>query len=152
MSDSTSDAEELQAVSVLIPDLLRRILPLAEDMRGDDALHAAVSARGSHSLLAPSDGANSCTDAREQAAEDLCDLVASPSSAQVAVRCMAFQILVEVAGHALSSTQNRVAELCMGTLANITCHKKLAEEVRMFRSSTFTQPKYSVSNILHLLH
>lgn len=130
MVDTDSDLEELQAVSVLIPDLLRRILPVQSEKHGhgktfasdNDALDASASEL-------PLNLADEPTAAREEAAEELCDLVVSESYAQVAVHCMAFQILAKIAIHAVDSSQHRVAELCLSTLANITCHKKLAEQV-----------------------
>ena len=133
MSDTDSSDYEFQYISELVPDLLRRILPVQptdHHRRNPEVLHAPChnGVRGAAVSLEVAETA-AAVETREQAAEDLCDFVATRSYAQIAVRCMAFQILAEVAIHDMNSGHHRMAELCVGALANITCHEQLAEQV-----------------------
>ena len=129
MSDSSD--YEFQYISELVPDLLRRILPTQstdQHRHIAESLHAPCQ-NGVNGAAVSSAETAAAVETREQAAEDLCDFVATQSYAQIAVRCMAFQILAEVALHDLNSGHDRMAELCVGALANITCHEQLAEQV-----------------------
>lgn len=141
MSDTDSSDNEFQCISELVPDLLRRILPVQtidHSRRNPEILHAPChnGVRGAAVSLEVAEAA-AAVETREQAAEELCDFVATRSYAQIAVRCMAFQILAEVAIHDLNSGHHRMAELCVGALANITCHEQLAEQV--LNVAPFTQ-------------
>ena len=142
MSSSDSEFDRLQAMAEIIPDYLRRILPRArpsQDVPQHTTLHAAAECASTTpaTLSHQADSITEGLEAREEAAEDLCDLVASASYAQIAVRCMAFQMLAVVAMEALDTGQYRLAELCMAALANLTCHEKLAEQVTTITSHPF---------------
>ena len=142
MSSSDSEFDRLQAMAEIIPDYLRRILPLArpsQDVPQHTTLHATADCASSTpaTLSHPPGSTTESVEAREEAAEDLCDLVASASYAQIAVRCMAYQMLAVVAMEALDTRQHRLAELCMAALANLTCHEKLAEQVTATTSNLF---------------
>lgn len=67
--------------------------------------------------------------AREQAGCHLWDMTSSEGPARVAVQHAALEILPKVAVEALSQNQPRMAELLTGALANIICHRTLAEQV-----------------------
>ena len=131
MTDSSSDCEESEALSVLIPDLLRRVLPETPSELGSHpsagAPHIQHSSNRSNSNSAVLQSYD--LPQREEAAETLCDLTASATCAQIIVDCSGLQILPEIANHALGSTQHRLAELSIGIMANILCHATLATQV-----------------------
>lgn len=68
-------------------------------------------------------------EAREQAACHLWDMTSSEEAASIAVQHAALKILPKVVIEALSQNQPRLAELLAGALANIVCHRTLAEQV-----------------------
>ena len=68
-------------------------------------------------------------EAREQAGCHLWDMTSSEEAASVAVQHAALEIMPKVMTEALSQNQPRLAELLAGALANVLCHRALAEQV-----------------------
>ena len=114
----------------LVTQLLLQILPptTIEQSVGfnSDARPTSVSSQPDDEI---EEVASRQLEAREQAGCDLWDMTSSEGPARVAVQHAALEILPRVATEALSQNQSRVVELLIGALANILCHRDLAEQV-----------------------
>lgn len=120
------DAADAVDIEHLVTQLLLQILPTPASDESHDAQPTSVSS-GAHDEVG--EVASKPLEAREQAGCDLWDMTSSEGPARVAVQHAALEILPKVATEAITQGQSRVAELTIGALANILCHRTLAEQV-----------------------
>ena len=118
MADGESDAEDTCGLVPGVIELLRLVLPTASS-------ECSSESGVQHVFCSPQES----SEAREQAACDLCDVTQSEGPASIAVEHSGLQILPSVLIHAIAHRQTRIAELLMGSLANILCHPPLADLV-----------------------
>ena len=127
MANSEDATPAVLNVAPIVIVLLQRVLP-NRGVPSSNATRADVSPQAERSSE-PQDDNAFALEARETAATYLWDITQSDHPATIAVQNSALKILPEVVLHAISHQQPRLAELLLGSLANILCHPTLAELV-----------------------
>lgn len=122
----SADAADAVDIEHLVTQLLLQILPTTASDEDPDAQPTPVGSQGHDET---GEVSSRQLKAREQAGCDLWDMTSSEGPARVAVQHAALEMLPKVATEAISHGQSRVAELLIGALANILCHRTLAEQV-----------------------
>ena len=121
---------EIDDTTRLVTHLLLQILPTAAEndlnrAQRDDHCQPAGSITSPENAATP----QTLLEDREQAGCQLWDITISEEPARIAVQHAALVILPQVADEALRQGQTRMAELLIGSMANIMCHCTMADQV-----------------------
>lgn len=135
----------------IVTQLLLEILPaqpaqLTYDSHETDRCKLATQANSS---VSAHHGDVSFLKAREQAGCDLWDMMSSEGPAGQAVEHAALEILPKVIAEALRQEQTRLAEVLIGSMSNMLCHRMPAQLVRRpFCSQQHIHSKQALSSVL----
>lgn len=119
------DDAEISATTRLVAQLLLQIMPMTA-ARIPSQTHPEAPCLPAQSGTRQNDEG---TESREEAGCHLWDMTCSEESARIALEHAALEILPEVVLEALSKAQTRIAELLIGSMANIVCHRTLSDLV-----------------------
>ena len=121
------DDTDINDTTRLVTQLLLQIMPrLPRETHPEAPCMPAPSTLNQSDITKTAVAALNQVETREEAGCHLWDMTSSEESARIALQHGALEILPEVVLEALSSAQARIAELLIGSMANIVCHRTLA--------------------------
>ncbi len=149
LSGIASSDEVRCEYEILIPGvihLLQLVVPREHAILGGSTENSLTESTTQAEACIPKESLGDSThqfQAREEAASSLWDVTQSERPASIAVDHAALDILPRVLLHAIAHDQLRLAELLMGSLANILCHPPLAKLVSSLIGLSFAVPSKS---------
>ena len=128
------DGTDAEDITGLVTQLLLQIVPTTVEGRAIEVRDSDYHQSARQPVCDSADTSNHAAsnkhlETREQAGCHLWDMTSSHLAAMIAVKHAAFDILPKVVSQALGQEQTRLAEVLIGSLANILCHPDLAELV-----------------------